>query len=78
MSKLPKVWVNKTIDRRSVGNRNDEHNRKNDKPILIDERSVFDNREDYNLMNEINDIGIGSNSDRPNRIQMPENNIVVE
>ena len=66
MSKLPKVWVNKTIDRRSVGNRNDEHNRKNDKPILIDERSVFDNREDYNLMNEINDIGIGSNSDRPN------------
>ena len=78
MSELLKVWINKTVDRCCEGNRDHKRDRKNDEGIVSDEKSVFKDREEYNLMDEINGIGISSNSDCPNRIQVPEKSVVVK
>ena len=78
MSELLKVWINKTIDRCCEANRDYKHDRKNSEGIASDERSVFENCEEYNVMNKINGIGISSNSDCPNRIQIPKDSIVVK
>ena len=67
-----------TVDHRCVGNRYYEYDWERDEGIIGDERSVLDDQEEYDQMNEINDVGINPYSNGPNGIQVAENGIVVK